>query len=150
LDDRTPILSGPTSDLFRSLRARTGARRSVRLARAPGISAPITLGVWSYTICLPPRAESGLQPDELEALLAHELAHAERRDPAWLVACSVIEVLFFFQPLNRVCGEWLQDEAEYQCDDWAVAHVGERVPLASCLTEIAGWIVHGDRPRLAS
>ncbi|MBL8858025.1 MAG: hypothetical protein JNL28_05950 [Planctomycetes bacterium] len=148
LDDRVPIRSGVLHDLFTALRTSTGSRAPVRLCRAPGIGAPITLGVRRAEICVPPRAEAELQPDEITALLAHELAHVERRDPAWLVVSRAIEVVFFFQPLNRLCARWLSDEAEYLADDWAVAHTGERVGLASCLTEVAGWMVHTDESAL--
>jgi hypothetical protein len=117
----------------------------VRLFAAPRIDAPITLGFLRPAICLPPCAEHELGRDELEALLAHETAHVLRRDPAWLAACRAIEVVLFFQPLNRVARRRIADEAEYACDDWAVAHTRERIALASCLTEIAGWIVGGER-----
>jgi beta-lactamase regulating signal transducer with metallopeptidase domain len=132
-------------DGFRSELLRSGVGAHVRLYSAPRIDAPITLGLARPVICLPPRAEIELQRDELEALLAHELAHALRRDPVWLGACRAIEVLFFFQPLNRLARIRLADEAEYLCDDWAVRHTRERLPLASCLTEIASWIVGRER-----
>jgi hypothetical protein len=141
LRGRTPILRGPAREAFDALVKRTGLGARVRLLHAPRITAPITIGFLQPAICLPPRAESELQRDELEALLAHELAHALRRDPAWLCACRAIEVLLFFQPLNRLARVHLADEAEYLCDDWAVRHTHERLSLASCLTEIAGWIV---------
>jgi beta-lactamase regulating signal transducer with metallopeptidase domain len=149
LDDREPIVSGHVYEIFQHLRLRSGTRADVRLSAAPGLNAPITLGVRRCEICLPPRVATELQHDEIGALLAHELAHAERRDPLWVVACRAIEVVFFFQPLNRVCSSWLSDEAEYLCDDRAVVRIGERVALASCLTEIAGWIVHSTPTRLA-
>jgi beta-lactamase regulating signal transducer with metallopeptidase domain len=149
LDDREPIVSGHVYEIFQHLRVRGSVRRDVRLSAAPGLHAPITLGVRRCEICLPPRVATELQHDEIGALLAHELAHAERRDPTWVVACRAIEVVFFFQPLNRVCASWLADEAEYLCDDRAVVRIGERVALASCLTEIAGWIVHSTPTRLA-
>jgi beta-lactamase regulating signal transducer with metallopeptidase domain len=150
LDDREPITAGPSFELFQALRARSSSRLYVRLSSAPSISTPITLGLLRPEICLPPRAERELDADEVSALLAHELAHAERRDPTWLAICKALEVLFFFQPLNRACARWLQDEAEYLCDDRAVVLVGERVPLAACLTEIAGWMVHEPVPELVA
>ena len=35
-------------------------------------------------------------------MLAHEIAHLVRRDPQWLVLARAIEMVFFFQPLNRL------------------------------------------------
>lgn len=150
LRDREPILTGPTRELFDALRERAGLGSDVRLSRARSLPAPITFGIRNREICIPPRAEAELQRDELAALLGHEIAHAKRRDPMWLAIARAVEVLFFFQPLNRSASVWMQDEAEYLCDDAAIVWSGERVALASCLTEIAGWIVHGPRARLAS
>jgi len=150
LDDRTPLRSGLLFDRLERLRAMAGARVRVTLSTAPSIAAPMTLGLRRAEICVPPRVESELRREEIDALLAHELAHVQRRDPAWLVVCRAIEVVFFFQPLNRLCASWLADEAEYLADDWAVTHTGERVGMASCLTEIAGWLVSADEPRLVA
>lgn len=150
LDDRTPLRSGMLFERFERLRQKAGARVRVTLSRAPSITAPMTLGLRRAEICVPPRVESELRREEIDALLAHELAHAERRDPVWIVVCRAIEVVFFFQPLNRLCAVWLADEAEYLADDWAVAQTGERVGMASCLTEIAGWMVNKDASRLVA
>ena len=35
-------------------------------------------------------------------MLAHELAHLARRDPLWLAFASVVERVFWIQPLNRI------------------------------------------------
>jgi hypothetical protein len=110
----------------------------------------LTLGILRSEICLPPRALESLQDDELDALFAHEFAHAQRRDPLWLAFCRGLEIVFFFQPLNRIARRRLQDEAEFLCDDWAVLRTGERLPLASCLTEVASWMVHGRRELFAA
>jgi beta-lactamase regulating signal transducer with metallopeptidase domain len=145
LAERTEIAGGRARRALETVLGHAPADTHVRLFAAPRIDAPITLGFLRPAICLPPCAEHELGRDELEALLAHETAHVLRRDPAWLAACRAIEVVLFFQPLNRVARRRIADEAEYACDDWAVAHTRERIALASCLTEIAGWIVGGER-----
>ncbi|MBK7876984.1 MAG: M56 family metallopeptidase [Planctomycetes bacterium] len=114
----------------------------VRLSCAPALCAPITLGLVRAEIAIPPRATTQLSSDELDALFAHELAHVRRGDPLWLVIYRALEVVFFFQPLNRIARVRLVDEAELLADDWAATQLESRVSLASCLTEIAGWLVH--------
>jgi hypothetical protein len=81
-----------------------------------------------------------------ESVLAHELAHTARRDPAWFGVVALLERAAFFQPLNRVARRRLAEAAELACDDLAVRWTGRRLPLASSLTEIARWIVPGERP----
>jgi beta-lactamase regulating signal transducer with metallopeptidase domain len=99
-------------------------------------------------VCLPRRALLELQPEEQEGMLAHEIAHLVRRDPQWLVLARVIEMVFFFQPLNRLARRRMQEVAEYLCDDWAVARTSRPVMLAKCLAAVAEWV--GRAPRMGT
>jgi beta-lactamase regulating signal transducer with metallopeptidase domain len=145
LRGRERIDSGPAFELLEDLRRRSGVRIDVVLSRAPALATPITLGILRPEICIPPRAETGLLRDELEALLAHELAHAQRRDPLLLSLCRAVEVLLFFQPLVRFARSRLLDEAEILCDERAARWTGDPASLASCLAEVATWVVAGSR-----
>ena len=91
-------------------------------------------------IVLPQRALDELDPEQQESMLAHEMAHIARRDPAWLLVSGVIECLFFFQPFHRLGRRHLQETTEYLCDEWAVEQTGRRLTLARCLAQIAGWL----------
>ena len=79
-------------------------------------------------------------------MLAHEVAHLVRRDPEWLVAARAIEMVLFFQPLNRLARHRMQEVAEYLCDDWAVARTSRPVTMAKCLAAVAEWV--GRAPRV--
>jgi hypothetical protein len=83
LAGREPVRSGRAREVFDDLCRRAGLSR-VELSVAPGLAAPITRGILRREVCLSPRAMSDLSHDELAALLGHEVAHAARRDPAWL------------------------------------------------------------------
>ncbi|MFO1011239.1 MAG: M56 family metallopeptidase [Planctomycetota bacterium] len=144
LEHRVVLDRGRVHDAFARLCERTNTS-GVELTCAPALCAPITLGLVRAEIAIPPRATTQLSPDELDALFAHELAHVRRGDPLWLVLYRALEVVFFFQPLNRIARVRLVDEAELLADDWAATQLESRVSLASCLTEIAGWIVHERR-----
>jgi hypothetical protein len=79
-------------------------------------------------------------------MLAHEVAHIVRRDPAWLIAARVIEAVLFVQPLNRLARQRMQEVAEFLCDDWAVQRTSQPIMLAKCLAAVAEWV--GGAPRL--
>src|SRR5690349_1778797 len=147
LRDRVELAHGSLADKLRELCRRAGIRRRVRLSVAPSLGAPISMGMLRPEICIPPRVLLELSEEEQEALLAHELAHVVRRDPLWLATCRLCEGVFFFQPLNRVARQEIEDCAEFLSDAWAVRQTGLRFSLASCLTRIAEWIV-GDRRML--
>ena len=141
---------GRIARIHEELCRRAGLKREVRLSASLRTSSPITLGVFRNEICLPIPAIHSLSENEQRAMLAHELAHAVRRDPAWLLFQHAIERLFFFQPLNRVARVRQQDLAEYLCDDWAIERIDDPLSLASCLTEVASWVVGVRRSPLVS
>jgi beta-lactamase regulating signal transducer with metallopeptidase domain len=147
LRGRRQLTDGSLVALLAELRRRAGVRRRVRLSIAPRLRAPISLGILRAEICLPQRVLHELSGEEQEVLLAHELAHVVRGDPAWSWICRLFESLLFFQPLNRLARREIEDSAEFLCDAWAVRHTGLRVTLASCLTHVADWIV-GERAAL--
>ena len=138
---RRPLRSGELVELLEDLRQRSGVTRRVRLSASSRLASPITFGVLFPEICVPERALVELDRGQQEAMLAHELAHAVRRDPLWQLVTRFFVSAFFFQPLNRLARTQLLDTAEYLSDDWAVAHTQSELSLASCLTEIAGWVV---------
>jgi len=130
---------------FDALRAGDPTLESARLYVGRAVLVPLTLGWWRMRVVVPERAAFGLDSDERRAMLAHELAHARRRDPLWISAARAVEGLFCFQPLNRLARIRLQDEAEFLADRWAIERGVGALSLASCLTEVAGWIVSNRR-----
>jgi beta-lactamase regulating signal transducer with metallopeptidase domain len=74
---------------------------------------------------------------QLEAVLAHEVAHLARRDPRWFAAVDAIVAVLWLQPLNWVARRQLRELAEFLCDDAVVRHTGARRPFAESLLELA-------------
>ena len=101
------------------------------------------------TICLP-RWTARLEPAQREAVLAHELAHLLRRDPAWRVAAQAVVCLAWLQPLNRVALRRLDTLAELACDAWAARITGSPVPLAESLLHAAERRQGRPAPRLVT
>ena len=117
-----------------------------RLTESHNLGSPVALGVGvRREICVPVRAFHELDEGELSALLGHELAHHLRRDTIRLGVLNVLQAIFCFQPLFRLAMREIQLAAEEQCDDWAASELDDRFAMASCLTEVAGWVVRRDR-----
>ncbi|MHC4549404.1 MAG: M56 family metallopeptidase [Planctomycetota bacterium] len=139
LAGRVELTGGPLRFALDQLCRRAGVRCPVRLTRSERIRVPLAIGILRPEICLPARSLTGLRPAQREAMLAHELAHLVRRDPAWLALINLLEKVFCFQPLHRIARRRWQELAEYRCDAWAARLLGSGLPLARCLTEVAGW-----------
>jgi beta-lactamase regulating signal transducer with metallopeptidase domain len=112
--------------------------RPVRLTSSTALSGPVALS--GQEICLPPRALRDLDDQSLAAMLAHELAHLERRDPQWRLGLDAAVVLLPVQPLLRLARARLAATSELLCDDWAVRATGRPRAFARCLAEVASWI----------
>ena len=116
-----------------------GVTRKVRLLRSDRFVEPVAYGLLIWTILLPAQIEKRLNRDELTALLSHELAHLTRGDIVWLLIGRVLTTCFAFQSMNFLAKRSWQEQAEFQCDDWAVDRNVDRLTLARSLTLVAEW-----------
>lgn len=131
---------------LRRLSRRAGLGRPPRLTESENLGSPIAFGVGALAeICVPIRALHELDQEQFSAMLGHEIAHHQRLDPIRLGIMNIMRGLFFFQPLFRVAGRDVHWAAEEQCDALAANHVQDRLALASCLTEVAGWVLPRER-----
>ena len=138
LGPRTDLSDTPIGRRLAALLSRARVDRHIELTCSDAISSPVALV--GDEVCLPRRALLELGPNEQDGMLAHEVAHVVRRDPQWLVAARVIEIVLFMQPLNRLARRRMQEVAEFLCDDWAVSRMGKPVTLAKCLAAVAEWV----------
>lgn len=146
LTRRRELRQGTLVDLLDQVRQRQGVRRPVRLTVSERLGSPVALGLSRWEICVPRRALDQLTERQQEGMLAHELAHLVRRDPLRLLLCRAVETLLFFQPLNRLARRRLFETIECRCDAKALSGAGSGVALASCLTEVAGWMTENRTP----
>ena len=119
------------------------AERAVRappLRVAPGLSGPVSLP--NGEIALPEWTARSLDPRRRRALLAHELAHQQRRDPQWQVFALGLQALLWPQPLHALGRRRLAALAELQADAWAARAVRDPRAVAECLAECAERLVH--------
>jgi beta-lactamase regulating signal transducer with metallopeptidase domain len=140
LASRRALENGALRESLDQLLERVGHRAPVALAETPALPVPVAHGVFTPEICLPNRLAERLTEDARSAVLAHELGHVVRHDPAWLLLARGIESLCFLQPLNRLARVRLQSLSEYQADAWALEATGDRTGLAHCLVEVASWL----------
>lgn len=117
--------------------ARIGlGRRPVVLTGGPD-AMPMTWGVWRCRVLLPQGAEDWPR-DRLEAVLAHELAHARRRDYLAQFAVHLARAVQWFNPMLWVAASRMRLEREFACDDFVVASGLRDAPsYAADLLELA-------------
>ena len=113
-----------------------GVTRAVRLRVLDGIASPVTAGIWRPVVLVPAALITGMPPDLLAALLAHELAHIRRHDYLVNLLQNAIEALLFFHPAVWWISRGVRLEREHIADDFAARQLGEPRRLALALSEL--------------
>jgi hypothetical protein len=85
----------------------------------------------------------------MDAVLAHELAHIERRDGIWFPLVAAVRSTLWLQPLNHLVSSRFRDSAELACDDRAVELTGSPLSLARALVHVAARASRVRPPLLA-
>ena len=119
------------------LRVRVGIAGEVGLGLSARVLSPCVAGWWRPLILLPVSALAGMDPIQLEALLAHELAHIVRRDYVVNLAQRALEVVFFFHPAVWWLSAQVTQEREHCCDDMAISACGDALAYARALVDCA-------------
>jgi D-alanyl-D-alanine endopeptidase (penicillin-binding protein 7) len=118
------------------LAARCGIDRQVRLRIVDSLASPVTAGFWRPVVLVPAALVTGMPPQLLEALLAHELGHVRRHDYLVNLVQNVIEALLFYHPAVWWISRRIRHEREQIADDFAARQLGEPRRLARALSEL--------------
>jgi beta-lactamase regulating signal transducer with metallopeptidase domain len=142
----TKLVSAELQQHLRVLALRLRVSRSVQLLESSLVDAPTVIGFLKPVILLPTSALTGLSVQQLESLLAHELAHVRRHDYLVNILQSVVETLLFYHPAVWWVSYRIRTEREHCCDDVAVKVTGNAVVYAKALERLEHL---RQQPRLA-
>ncbi|QOY91406.1 M56 family metallopeptidase [Paludibaculum fermentans] len=118
------------------LAQRLRLRRPIRLYESAIADVPAVVGWLRPVILIPVSALTQLTPGQVEALLAHELAHIRRHDYLINLLQTSVETLFFYHPAVWWVGRCMRQEREHCCDDIAVQVCGDAVVYARALADL--------------
>ncbi len=124
------------SERIKILIRKVGVSRPVRVVESAIVQIPSTIGWLKPVILVPTSAITGLPPKQLEAILAHELAHIRRHDYLINLLQAAVETLFFYHPAVWWVSRQIRNEREHCCDEIAVAVCGDAYSYACALTKL--------------
>lgn len=133
LSTRRKPAGDAVTEAVRRLAAGLGIRRVVRVYESTVAAFPSVFGALRPVIVLPASVITGLPAAQLEAILAHELAHIARHD--FLVNClqTAAEVLLFYHPAVWWLSRTIRQEREMCCDSIAAEVCGDRIAYSRAL-----------------
>lgn len=132
------------------LAARMGVRREIHFLLTIAADAPSTFGWVRPVLLLPAAALSGLSTDQVDAILAHELAHIRRADYLVNLWQTAAETLFYYHPAVWWISATIRREREFCCDDIAVQMTGDVAAYATALATLEEMRPMALVPRLAA
>jgi TonB family protein len=123
-------------------------RGAVRIATSNEIHGPAAVGVLQQTLLLPKGFLDKLCADDLDALLAHELAHMRRADFAKNLIYGLVSLPVAYHPLLSLTRARLAETREMVCDDLAAEAAGGRESYARSLLRLASMLSDRTTPRI--
>ena len=116
-----------------SIKEELGIRIKVVLKESGWVNGPVLVGYFKPMILLPIGTINALSTEEVEAILAHELAHLYRHDYLLNLLQTFIEILLFYNPAVWFIAGHIRSEREHACDDIAVKICGSSIVYAKAL-----------------
>ncbi|HLO58658.1 MAG TPA: M56 family metallopeptidase [Bacteroidales bacterium] len=107
-------------ELFDDLHSRMNLPFEVNLRVTHRMISPLVTGVFKPMVILPLAAISGLSTSQIEAVLAHELAHIRRFDHIMIILQAIARQVLFFHPLTWYLVSQIDRERENCCDDYVI------------------------------
>lgn len=134
-----PVINKEWRARFGVLIAKLNIYQSIELKESSKIFTPMVIGSLQPIVLIPIGFLTGFTVAQVEAILAHELAHIRRHDYLVNILQSFVEVIFFFHPALWWLSEKIRVERENSCDDLAMEVCNDRLSLAHALVGIAEW-----------
>jgi TonB family protein len=113
-----------------------GVQRKVRALMSSMVESPSVIGWLRPMILLPPATLMGLTSLQLEAIIAHEIAHIKRYDYLVNMVQMLVETLLFYHPAVWWTSKRIRLDRELCCDDLAVHFCGNALRYAKALTRL--------------
>ncbi|QEM11266.1 M56 family metallopeptidase [Mucilaginibacter rubeus] len=124
-------------------------KQAVKLLESGYVKMPMVIGHLKPVILIPAGLLAGLPPEQVEAVLLHELAHIRRHDYIVNFLQTIAETVFFFNPGLLWISALLRDERENCCDDIAIAQTKNKREFVQALISFKEHSLYGSNYAVA-
>lgn len=121
---------------FTQLEHKLEINKKIKYIESKLVNVPIVLGYLKPLIIIPVGMLTSMPSNQIDAIIAHELAHIKRNDYIINVLQSLIETIFFFHPAVWYISNQIRNERENCCDDIALSVCEEKMIYAKALVSV--------------
>ncbi|WP_321316884.1 TonB-dependent receptor plug domain-containing protein [Labilibaculum sp.] len=119
-----------------SLVTKYNLKQNILFKESGLLEIPSVIGYFKPIVLIPVSMLSGIPENQLEIIIAHELAHIRRHDYLLQFIQGIIELIFFYHPVVWWLSSVVNAEREHICDDLAVKVCGESLTLIKALNNM--------------
>ncbi|MCP4614677.1 MAG: hypothetical protein GY845_38850 [Planctomycetes bacterium] len=113
-------------DIFERCRKQMGVNRPVFLKLSPVAASPSVCGLFRPTILIPKNLPDKLKAEDLRSILLHELAHINRGDVWVSFVQTILQIIYFYNPLLWVANAIIRKVREQAVDEMVLVAMGEQ------------------------
>ena len=136
---RSSVVPPQVLEICYALQDQLGIKRVIQFCECAWLQAPAVIGWFRPIVFLPISVLTGLSDEQLQMVIAHELAHIQRLDTFVNVFQVCVETLLFYHPAVWWLNKKIRAEREHCCDEIAVSLCGDAVAYARALTLMEEW-----------
>ncbi|MCX2744373.1 M48 family metalloprotease [Mangrovivirga sp. M17] len=144
----TELVDSQWNEVLDKLKKSLNINKDVRILKSAAIYGPMVMGHLKPVILIPVGLATGLPTQQVEAILAHELAHIKRSDYLVNFVQSLVEVIFFYHPMVWYMSDVLRHEREVCCDTVALNYQPSTIQYAKLLTKLEEYAINQQSPAM--
>jgi uncharacterized protein (TIGR03435 family) len=135
------IETGRELDALRRVEQAADIRRPLPLRITDAPLEPGAFGILRPVLVWPRSLSERLSDTQIDAILAHELAHVQRHDNVTALVHMAVQAAFWFHPLVWWIGSRLIDERERACDEYVTECGTDRQLYAESILKVCEFHV---------
>ncbi|MDT8301835.1 MAG: M56 family metallopeptidase, partial [Sedimentisphaerales bacterium] len=116
------------ADILESCRSSMSVKRKLGLKISTNAAGPAVCGLFRPVILVPQNLASSLTTDQLRAILLHELAHIKRGDLFVNLVQTLLQIIYFYNPLLWLANCIIRRIREQAVDEMVLVAMGEKAP----------------------
>jgi bla regulator protein blaR1 len=123
-------------EFIEMIREQMPFKQTVRIAESAAATVPMVIGWLKPLILLPIGTVNNMSASQVEAIIAHELAHIAGKDYLFNTLQTIAEILFYYHPAIWWISAVIRAERENRCDDAAVELCGNKMIYVKALVSM--------------